>query len=328
MSNRDERRARPLSSEATNFGCRVNVGSFEPQEARAQLEHVVAEVHDAFARPQFAVVRRERTIAQMYAAAALAHCCQLARTVVRLHADGDEIAGRMVARGLFESWAVGAYVHFGGFEALTSLGDDFHFELKVQADEATRHDEALRRKRADIDGRNRRIEHDNVAKARWNRANPDQPAKKLVELLPPPPGVLIDSDWSERAKYLDGSTPRKLPLKTMIDKLRTFTRRAGAEQTFEAAYAIMFRGLSTVGAHTNIRVLDWYLDDDDGRATFVRVGRQPSPPSSLEDANVLSALLLVAHLAQLVLESRGCDHAVADEVMNRFSATAEVAGSA
>lgn len=295
--------------------------------ATSELNRVIAEIHAAFELDRFAVVRRERTIAQMYAAAALAHCCQLARTVARLHAD-DEIAARMVARGLFESWAVGAYVHYGGFEALTTLWDDFHHEVKVQADEADRHDKALLRRRADADRRNRKIERDNAAKQRWNEANPDLPARELTDLMPAPPGVLIESDWSERLEQFAGTTPKKLPLKTMIDKLRLLTRSAGDEQTFEAAYTIMFRGLSTVGAHTNIRVLDWYLRDRDGRASFVRVGPQAEPPSSLAEGNVLSALLLVAHLAQLVLGARGCDHPVADEVMNRFHDKARAVGDA
>jgi len=88
----------------------------------------------------------------------------------------------------------------------------------------------------------------------------------------------------------------------------------------------MFRGLSTVGAHTNIRVLDWYICDNEGRASFVRVGEDALPPSSLADGNVLSALLLVAHLAQLVLASRRCPHPIADEVMDRFHAAAQAAG--
>jgi len=243
-----------------------------------------------------------------------------------LHAEHDEIAARMVARGLFESWVVGAYLHYGGFEALTTLWDDFHHEVKVQADEADRHDKALLRNRADADRRNRKIARDNAAKQRWNETNPELQPRTLTDLVPPPPGVLIESDWSERMELFAAGTPKKLPLKTMIDKLRSLTRSAGDEQTFEAAYMIMFRGLSTVGAHTNIRVLDWYLRDRDGRASFVRVGPQAEPPSSLAEGNVLSALLLVAHLAQLVLGARGGDHPMADVVMNRFQDKARAGG--
>lgn len=115
-------------------------------------------------------------------------------------------------------------------------------------------------------------------------------------------------------------TPQKLLPKTIIDKLQSLTRYAGDEQTFDAAYVYMFRGLSAVGTHTNIRVLDWYLHDDNGHATFVRAKQKAEPPSSLEDANIHSALLLVSHLSQLVLEARGCPYPAAAEVVQHFLA--------
>ena len=296
------------------------VRAFSAAEVTEKLAELTLEVGAAFSSDRFAVLRRKRTVAHMYAAAALAHCCELARVVTELHARGDELAARMVARGVFESWAVGLYLHHGGFEAAEALWGDFHHEVKTQADEASRHDEALLHRRAQVAAANERTERDNAAKRHWNAAHPDKPQKRPNELLPEPPGVLIEYDWAERMRLFEGSEPRKLPLKTMIDKLRVFTRDAGEEETFDAAYVIMFRGLSTVGAHTNIRVLDWYLDDCDGRATFVRARQKPEPPSSLEEGDLLSVLLLVAHLSQRVLEARGCPHRAADEVMERYMA--------
>lgn len=305
-----------------HFGRPTLVGvarTFDPNETPAWLAAVRSEVGEAFATDRFAVLRRERTVAQMYAAAALAHCCHLAGVVVDLHARGDELAARMIARGVFESWTVGLFLHYGGYEAANALWGDFHHEVKTQAEQAELHDSELRRKRKAVAEANAKIERNNVGKRAWNEAHPGETPKRLEELLPDVPGVLIEYDWSERMHLFAESTPQKLPLKTMIDKLRVLTREAGDEQTFDAAYVYMFRGLSTVGAHTNLRVLDWYLDDADGRATFVRARQDARPPSSLQDANLLSVLLLVAHLSQLVLESRGCSHAAADQVMDRFN---------
>jgi hypothetical protein len=92
----------------------------------------------------------------------------------------------------------------------------------------------------------------------------------------------------------------------------------GDEETFEASYVMLFQGLSTVGAHTNIQVLSYYLDDGSGRRAFARVRPHAQPPSSLEEADLLSAILLVAHLSQRVLGRRGCEHPVADRVYQRF----------
>lgn len=155
---------------------------------------------------------------------------------------------------------------------------------------------------------------------------PDCEPRRLDDKLADPPGVLIEYDWSERMELFEDSTPQKLPLKTILDKLRGLTRDAGDEQSFDAAYVIMFRGLSTVGAHTNVRILDWYLDDDSGRATFVRACPTATPPSSMKEANQMAALLLVAHLAQLVLDARGCPHPCADRIVNRFLAMTKQLG--
>lgn len=293
--------------------------AFDPAEVPVWLADITKEVGEAFASDRFAVLLQERTVAQMYSAAALAHCCHLGRVVADLHAKNDELAARMVARSVFESWAVGLYLHYGGYEAAKALLGDFHYQVKTQREQADRHDDALRRERAAVAAKNAKIERDNAGKFAWNDDHPNETPKELQEPLPDPPGVFIDYDWSERVHLFEGSTRQKLPLKTIVDKLRVFTRDAGDEQTFEAAYVYMFRGLSTVGAHTNIPVLDWYLDDGNGHAIFVRALQEARPPSSLDHANLLSTLLLVAGLSQRVLDARGCSHPLADEVMHRFT---------
>lgn len=293
---------------------------YSVDEARAAIAEVVAEVHVAIEDDRFAVLRRDRLIAEVHAAAALAHCCHLAEHLVRSHRDGEEMVARLVARAMFESWVIGLYIHHGGVDAIEALWDDYHHELKTQVEHAQRHDDTLTRRRRKIRKKNEKIDARNEGVRDWNERNPHNEPKPLLPTEPEPPGVVLDySDWEKRLETFESRPPQALPLMTIIDKLRTLTRAAGDEETFEAAYVMMFRGLSTVGAHTNIPVLQYYVDDRSGQATFVRARPAAVPPSSLEEPNLQTALLLVSHLSDKVLSRRGCPHPAADRIYEHFA---------
>lgn len=183
---------------------------FDPIEVPEHLDRLFAEISEAFESDRFAVLRYEHTVAQMYAAAALAHCCHLAQVTLTLHRSGEELAARLVARGVFESWLVGLFVHFGGYEATAALANEFHYQVQTQLRDAEQHDEQLNSARKTVRRKNKMIAANNAAKLRWNEVHEDEVQKPLDPLLPDPVGVTMDPDWSTRMLMFAGTTPESV----------------------------------------------------------------------------------------------------------------------
>lgn len=85
-------------------------------------------------------------------------------------------------------------MHYGGYDAAVALWGDCDHEVKIQAEEAERHDSSRRRRRLDVAQKNAKIDRDNAARLDWNTVHPTDERKSLQERMPEPPGVLIESD--------------------------------------------------------------------------------------------------------------------------------------
>lgn len=295
-------------------------GASRPTDAELPvlIAEVIAEVRAALASDRWAVLPNDRMVAAVYAAAGLSHCCVLAEEIVSAHDRGSEMTGRILSRALFETWLVAVYIHHGGVEALTAVGDAYHHSLQVQNEVVRVHDDQLKTARSKVRNRNAKIAKSNRGIEEWNRRNSHQPPKELHDQLPEPAGVLIGLDLSEGLRGIPARSPKPLPLISLVDRLRRLTREAGKEESFDAAYHLAYRGLSSLGAHANLFVLNSYLDDRGGQAILIRVRTDSVVSSSFGSPNLNMALLLTAQLSSLVLGARDCLCEVSDVVLQRF----------
>ena len=295
-------------------------GASRPTDAELPglIAQVITEVREALASDRWVVLPNDRMVAAVHAAAGLSHCCVLAEEIVSAHDRGSEMTGRILSRALFETWLVSVYIHHGGVEALIAVGDAYHHSLQVQNEVVRVHDDQLRTARSKVRKRNAKIAKTNQGIEEWNRRHPDQSPKQLHEQIPEPAGVLIGLDLSEGLRRIPTRSPKPLPLMTLVDRLRRLTREAGKEESFDAAYHLAYRGLSSLGAHANLFVLNSYLDDRGGQAILIRLRSDSAVSSSFGSPNLNMALLLTAQLSSLVLGSRDCPCQISDAVLQRF----------
>lgn len=275
-------------------------------DVTAALRAVITEARRELDSPHWTLLPNERMKAAAYAAAGLAHCCSLAENLLAAHDAGDEILGRIIARAIFESWLVAYFIHHGGPVALAAVNDSYESAKALQRRQLQEHDDAVRARRSKVQERNQKIEAANAGIAMWNERNPERPPKSFHEPVPEPPGVIVGwDDAPERSIASHRNLGRPLSLMMMVGELRRLTRAKGQEETFDAAYHLAYRGLSNLGAHANMFVLDAYLDNRKGDGIFVRVKPVASVPESFRAPNLNMALLLVAGLAASVLGDRG-----------------------
>jgi hypothetical protein len=287
----------------------------EQLDVRQALEGVVAELRAVLATEKWVLVPNPRMTAVAFAAGGLAHAAALAEAVVSAHDRGEELVGRILARALFETWLVAYYLHHGGVDAVEALSEAQRSQLELQRRVMAEHDEAVRHARKRVRAKNRRIAANNARIVAWNEAHPDTP-KPLLDLLPGPPGVLVD--WSDAPPVEDRSA-KDLSLLEIVAELRRLTRAKGTEETFEASYHLAYRGLSNLGAHANLFVFGAYLDNRNGRGNLVRIRPTATVRSSFEDPNLDMALLLVAGLSVAILESRGADCPLASAAVEFYN---------
>lgn len=290
--------------------------------SNSELAKLSAELGDevaaAFASDRWAILRTEAGFSHLHAAAGLSHCLYLLRETIHAHDRHAEMTGRLTARAFFETWLVAYYISLGGVHAVERVDASYTHSLTKQHDAIARRNAEIRARRRRVRKRNRAIRKTNEQLTSWNSLNPDMPAKELHDELPMPPGEAVDFDLTDRlASTTTDSAP--LPYTEIVVELRRLTRERGREETFDDAYNLAYRGLSSLGAHANLFVLNSYLDDRDGNATFIRIREASVVPSSFSEPNQQMCVLLSAVLAQEVLEKRGGEAPVANEIIGRFN---------
>jgi hypothetical protein len=114
----------------------------------------------------------------------------------------------------------------------------------------------------------------------------------------------------------------RLPLRTVMDRIRRLTKDRGEEEVFDLAYEMAYRGLSGLGAHANLFVLTSYLDNGHGRANFLKFRTEAEVGPSFSEPNRRMCLLLLSGLAVRVLGDRDEPCPVARKVLDVFNGDA------
>ena len=282
------------------------------------IASVIAESRDAFKSDRWTLLPNDGTIVAAHAAAGLAHCCVLAEELVVAHARGQEMVGRLLARALFETWIVSYYIQLGGTDALTAIAGDYVYSRTSASVSLARHDEELAQRRKEARRRNRRIDKANRNIATWNDQHPHEPPKPLHQRLLEPVGVAAGVTADEWRSRLPNVTPSRLPLIEIVKRLAPITRARGYEETYEAAYHLAYRSLSSLGAHPSLFVLDSYLDNRHGRGLLLRIRAHAEVPSLFAVPNKEMSLLLLCGLSEAVFGARDVPHPIAQRVLRRF----------
>ncbi len=146
--------------------------------------------------------------------------------------------------------------------------------------------------------RNRGIRRNNRDRLAHNDKHPDRPSLALNPELPLPEMQTIDFDLGPALLASEGFEAKALPLRELAS--RPLLRTAGdGSAAAELSYNIVFRGLPTLGAHTNLWVVDSYITDRDRNFARVADSMQVSP---MAPAVELGGIVLTAFLLLVVLE--------------------------
>lgn len=287
-------------------------------EVPGLIKDLVGEVRAELDSDRWAILVGGPTgMARVHSGSALWHCCQLLQRLEGAHARGDEMIGRLIARSLLETWFTGLYVHLGGIDALNAVAAAYKDGLVKQHRRIADHDDRIRKARDDVAAFNEKVAHDNAGIERWNAIHPNEPSKPLRELKQVPEADTIDFDSTPALAQFPHLDPKPLPLATMVDQIAGFTKGTDDEASFTVAYDLAYRGLSGLGAHPTLWVLNAYLDSNSGRSNFVRVIDDPDV-GSFAQPNLDSGLYLTTTLASKVLGAAGADLPVCDAISNRF----------
>lgn len=291
----------------------------------ALIADVVNEARATIHGPRWQLVGNERMLAVAHAVAGLLHCCQLSEEIIDAHRRDQEMTGRVLARAMFEAWGIAYYIHLGGYEALSGVAGDYRYERETQARSIIEHDAKLKIAVSSVKRRNRRLEGKNSQLSEWNRKHPDQRQKPLRALVSDPVAVPSNLDHAVLLGDMPDAPAKRLPLRTVMDRIRQLTKDRGEEEVFDLAYEMAYRGLSGIGAHANLFVLNSYLDNGHGRANFLKFREDAELGPSFSEPNRRMSLLLLAGLAVCVLGDRDEPCPVARKVLDVFNEGAQEA---
>jgi hypothetical protein len=243
----------------------------------------------------------------IHAAGALRHTAALLRDVVDAVDAGREVAARVLGRAHLEAWIVGMYVMAFGDDAIEDIERGYVRAIEAQHASLAAYDDRLRTDIAKARKRNARIRRRNRDVAAWNSANPDEPPKPLLDEVPVPQRDLVDVDLrralAEGAPDEDEDEAGRVPVSALVARLNEYGRdHEGPDAVFDMVYDLGYRGLSTLGAHPTLWVLNAYLDFKPN-GLFVSSVRDLRAPT-MTDGILNTAVLLTATLAVQVYALR------------------------
>lgn len=285
-----------------------------PEQLSDGIARLLAEVDDAFATSRWAILdrRSEHVKWLLYDGAALRHCCRLLYEMEIAAAAKLEMAVRLLARAHLEAWLAGLYIHHGGFEALERVAQDTRHSLEGVSKEAAQFDQWLAAEQKSARKRAEKVERANKGIIQWNEANPDRPAKTLLNRPYVPQLRPTRLDLSDRIVALEEYEARPLPVSEIVDALTKLAPEKGfGLESFRPLY-LFYRVLSTIGTHVGLNVWEPYLmPGKSGR--FIRIAPLPVNGSMIDNARI-TALHATAYLASAVLQEQGTPVPVADEI--------------
>ncbi len=269
------------------------------------------EVDEAFNADRWAVLnaRREHSTWLLYDGAALRHCCRLLYEIETAATAGLELSARMLSRAHMEAWFVALYIHYGGHDALLKVAQDSRQELEGIEREAQEFNTWLATEKERATERGMKVARNNDGMAKWNAANPEAPAKTLLDEPYVPKLSTINVDLTEAIDGLSAHPAQGLPIKNIVDVLTGLGPQKGFSRESLRPMYVIYRTLSTIGTHTNISILDAYFMP----GGFIRIAPMPINGSVIDTIRV-SSLYSTAFLAGCVLGDHGTETPIADEI--------------
>jgi hypothetical protein len=285
------------------------------EELSEGIVRLLAEVADVLATDRWAILDRgsERVTWLLYDAAALRHCCRLLYELEVAAQTNQELAARLLARAHLEAWLVALYIHYGGFAAVERVAQDTRYSLEATDSEARQFDQWLTAEQKSARKRAWRVERAYNGITQWNEANPEAPAKVLLDPPYVPQLQPTGLDLSDRIAAFGAYDARPLPVSEIVDALTKLGPAKGfGSESFRPLYLI-YRVLSAIGPHATLNIFESYLVP--GR--FIRTAPVPINGSIVDTARI-TALHGTAFLASAVLGDQGSRTPVADEFRARL----------
>ena len=289
-------------------------------ELPALVAGLAKEVDDLLSSPRWRLVLTSSTVAHhVHAAAGLRHVVALLEDVANAVARRREAAIRILGRAHLEAWLVALYVTVYGDDALADIQARYTKAISSQHTRLAEYDESLTREIAKINEKNQRIQDRNRHLQRWNEAHPGEPSKALTDEMPLPRRTAVALDLAAAIDDgpADDDQPPPLPLAAIVARLNEYGRaQEGPDAVLDMVYDLGYRGLSTLGAHPTLWVLDAYVDHTE-RSTMVST--VPEMRAVSMGRPVLNtAVMLTAALIQKVMDLKGHEAPMASSVSARY----------
>lgn len=233
---------------------------------------------------------------RLYDAAALRHCCLLLKEIeqsVRSGARPDRPPGRARPRGGVD------YSRLPPLRRLRRPRQDRPGHPQGNRNtgkELKAFDRQLAKAKAEAQAKLAKVQKTNAAITRWNQNHPDQPPKPLLDEPHIPQLAPTGIDLSGRVADFSRFTARGLPVNEMVAALTKLGPEKGfANEDFAPIY-LLYRMLSTGGAHANIHIYESYFR----HSYFITTAPEPdSPPIRIW--TLTTALYSVALLTRWAL---------------------------
>jgi hypothetical protein len=275
------------------------------------VAHLLAEANAALSSNRWAIrnTGSKHVFHRLYDAAALRHCCLLLKEIEQSVRSGQDMTVRLAGRALVEAWITAVYLHFGGYDALSRIVQNTLKQTDTLDKELKAFDQQLAKAKAKGQAKLAEVQRANTAISEWNRSHPEQPPKPLLDEPHVPQLAPTGIDLSGRVADFSRFTARGLSVSEMVAALTKLgPEKDFANEDFAPIY-LLYRMLSTGGAHANIHVYESYFRPN----YFVSTTTEPnSPPTVIW--TLTTALYSVALLTQWVLSEPGHPTPVASQL--------------
>lgn len=286
-----------------------------PEELSDGTISLLEDVNETLATSRWAVLDTgtEHVKWLLYGAAALRHCCRLLYEMEVAAQANQEFSVRLLGRAHLETWLVGLYIHYGGYEALARVAQGTRYDLEATANDAAEFDKWLAGEREAARRSTRKVEQANSGIQQWNEENPDKPAKPFQDVPHIPQLQPSGVNFSDRIADFASYEARSLPVSEVVDALTKLGLEKGfGRENFRPLYLI-YRVLSSIGTHPSLNVFDAYFIP----GNFIRISPIPINGSAI-DTTRATALHATAFLAGAVLGDQGCPTPIADKIRTRL----------
>lgn len=226
------------------------------------------------------------TLRPLFVLAAASQCCVFVDRIASERAAGDEMVGRVMARAHVEAWLHGMYVHLGGMDQLREVVGAYKWSLE-------RYERALARLDIEI--------------------ATDEGDPMALDLSP-----LLSQFGDVEARELKIDILAKRVHREMKKREPDAVEGAGRQAAATVVYDLVYRSLSTFGAHPNYWTIDSYIAQP---GWFLQVSPRSSRPTMLNGI-LHTAILLTADLALRGFEDLGCEAGWLDALVTRYSQSA------